>query len=154
MLQFREESYSYIILMLIALCGEFPYSSLYMLDGNDRIIKRTILNMKKEGYVTTIGNGPMKTIRLTKKAFAPLKEIGEEYLEHYLSVTDNHHFRGGKDKNSDRIVWRRHRMAEILCMLSDINAKLWTSEKPKLILDNQNNELISKDDIIWLIPLK
>lgn len=149
MLQFREDSYSYIILMLIALCGEFPYSSLYMLDGNDRIIKRTILNMKKEGYITTIGNGPMKTIRLTKKAFTPLKEIGEEYLEHYLSVTDNHHFRGGKDKNSDRIIWRRHRMAEILCMLSDINAKLWTSEKPKLILDNQNNELISKDDIIF-----
>lgn len=149
MIQFREDSYSYNILKLIALCGEFPYQSLYLLDGNDRIIKRTILNMKKEGYLTIIGKGPMKTIRITKKSFEPLKEIGEEYLQHYLSITDNHHFRGGKDKNSDRIIWRRHRMAEICCILQDISVKIWSHEKPLLTLESQNNNLIPANDIVF-----
>lgn len=149
MLQFRENSYSYTLLKIIALCGEFPYNSLYLLDGNDRIIKRTILNMKKEGYITILGKGNMKTIRLTKKSFEPLKKIGEVYLNHYLSITDNHHFRGGKDKNADRIVWRRHRMAEIICMLLDIDAKLWSFEKPTLTLKNTENKQIKKEDIIF-----
>ena len=148
MLQFREGSYSYNILKIIALCGEFPYQSLYLIDGNDRIVKRTILNMKKEGYITINGKGPMKTIRLTKKSFVPLAEIGQEFLDHYLSITDNHHFRGGKDKNADRIVWRRHRMAEIICMFLNVNAKIWSHEKPSLSLKKQNN-LIDENDIIF-----
>jgi hypothetical protein len=149
MLQFREDSYCYNLLKTIALCGEFPYHSLYLIDGNERLIKRNILNMKKEGYITIQGKGQMRSIRLTKKAFEPLKAINEEYLTHYLSITDNHHFRGGKDKNADRIVWRRHRMAEINCMFDYIGAKLWTNEKPKLVLHPTGEKQIQQDDIIF-----
>lgn len=150
MIKFKKDSYGYIILKLIALCGEFPYNSTYLIDLNERIIKRTLLNMKKEGYVTIIGTGKLKTIRITKKAFEPLKEIGEEYLSHYLSITDNHHFRGGvKNKNADMVVYRRHRLAEIMCMLISINTKIWTHEKPKLVLDKSNPTLISEDDLIF-----
>ena len=149
MLQFREDSYSYNILRIIAMSGEFPYQSLYLIDGNERLIKRTVLNMKKEGYVTILGKGPMKTIRITKKAFTPLQKMGDGLLEHYLSVTDNHHFRGGKDKTADRIIWRRHRMAEILCMFDDLGAKIWSSEKPSLTLDPKEKPCISKNDLIF-----
>ena len=149
MLQFRPDSYSYNLLEIIALCGEFPYNSLYLIEGNERIIKRTVLNMKKEGYITIVGKGQMKSIRITKKAFTPLKEIGNEYLNHYLSITDNHHFRGGKkDNSSDRIVWRRHRMAETYCMFTDIEAKIWSFEKPELSLKNKSNR-ININDIIF-----
>lgn len=149
MLQFREDSYCYNILRLIAMCGEFPYQSLYLIDGNERLIKRTILNMKKEGYVTILGKGPMKTIRITKKAFTPLQNMGNGLLEHYLSITDNHHFRGGKDKTGDRIVWRRHRMAEIFCMFDNLGAKVWTYEKPTLTLDPKVKPHISKEDLLF-----
>ena len=149
MLQFREDSYSYNILRIIAMSGEFPYQSLYLIDGNERLIKRTVLNMKKEGYVTILGKGPMKTIRITKKAFTPLQKMGDGLLEHYLSITDNHHFRGGKDKTADRIIWRRHRMAEILCMFDDLGAKIWSSEKPSLTLDPKVKPCISKNDLIF-----
>lgn len=146
MLQFREDSYSEKLLKLIALCGEFPYHSLYMIDGNDRIVKRTLNNMKKEGYITTVGKGQFKTIRLTKKAFKPLSDLGEEYLEHYMFASSGHKFRGGKD--GERIVWRNHRLAEILVMFRYINAKLWCFEKPELTLKKHKSPF-DKDDIVF-----
>jgi len=150
MLQFREDSYSYNLLKIIALCGEFPYNSLYLIDGNERILKRNILNMKKEGYITIVGSGQHKTIRITKKSFEPLRKIGEEYLSHYLSITDNHHFRGGKkDNSSERVIWRRHRMAEAYCMFLDIEADVWSFEKPTLSLDNKNTNRINANSIIF-----
>lgn len=146
MIQFREDSYGEILLKLIALCGEFPYHSLYLIDGNERILKRTLLNMKKEGYVTVLGKGQARTIRLTKKAFKPLSEIGIEYQEHYMFMSGGHKFRGGKD--ADRIVWRNHRLAEILAILQYLDAKLWCFEKPELSL-KKHKSAIDKDDIIF-----
>ena len=146
-IQFREDSYAYNFLKIMALCGEFPYHSLYLLNGNDRIIKRTILNMKKEGYITILGKGQMKNIRLTKKVFPILEKMGEEYFSHYMDMTDEHHFRGGKDKNAERIVWRRHRMAEIFCMLMDAGIFIWTHEKP--ILSLQKKEFKKTDDCLF-----
>lgn len=146
MLQFREDSYCYLLLQLIALSGEFPYHFLDMMDGNDRIIKRNILNMKKEGYITILGKGQSKTIRITKKAFEPLSKMGQCYLEHYMFMSSNHRFRGGKD--SDRIVWRNHRLAEIMLMLQYINCKLWIFEKPALSLSEKNIS-IQNDEILF-----
>lgn len=146
MVQFREDSYSYSILKNIALSGEFPYHSLSMLDGNERIIKRTLLNMRKEGYVTLVGNGQIKSIRLTKKAFPVLSEMGNGYYEHYMFMSGNHKFRGGKD--SDRIVWRNHRLAEIMVILQYIGAKICIGEKPILSM-NKNPGSIPHDDIFF-----
>jgi len=146
MIRFKEDSYGYILLKAIALCGEFPYHSLYLIEGNDRIVKRTILNMKKQGYITVVGKGQGKTIRLTTKSFGPLKEIGEGYYDHYMFMTGNHKFRGGK--NGDTLIWRNHRLAEILMMFQYVDAKIWLFDKPKLSMRKTKN-LISNDEIYF-----
>lgn len=151
MLKFKKGSYAVYLLQMIALCGEFPWQSLYLLDGNDRIIKRTLKQLKNEEYITVTGKAYSKTIRITKKAFPVLEKIGEGYLEHYLSVTDNHHFRGGSTETGKRQIWRRHRIAEIYCCLKQTECKLWPFEKPTLSLryGDKNGKNISQSDIIY-----
>ena len=152
MIQFRRNSYANIILEYISLCGEFPYQSLEMMNRNKRILQRTINNLKKEGYITITGTGPMKTIRVTKKAFPIIEAINPDFLKHYLIVSENHHFRGGTYKNNKvgaRQVWRRHRMAEILCIFKQLNVKLWQEEKPKLHLNTKEEKRINLNDLIF-----
>lgn len=152
MIQFRRNSYANIILEYISLCGEFPYQSLEMMNRNKRILQRTINNLKKEGYITITGSGPMKTIRVTKKAFPVIEAINPDFLKHYLVVSENHHFRGGTYKNNKvgaRQVWRRHRMAEILCIFKQLNVKLWQEEKPILHLNSNKERLIASNDLIF-----
>lgn len=152
MIQFRRNSYANIILEYISLCGEFPYQSLEMMDRNKRILQRTINNLKKEGYITITGTGPMKSIRVTKKAFPIIEAINPDFLKHYLVVSENHHFRGGTYKNNKvgaRQVWRRHRMAEILCIFKQLNVKLWQEEKPKLHLNTKEEKRINLNNLIF-----
>lgn len=152
MIQFRRNSYANIILEYIALCGEFPYQSLEMINRNKIILQRTINNLRKEGYVTITGNGPMKTIRITKKAFPVIEAINPEFLKNYLSVSENHHFRGGTYKNNNvgaRQTWRRHRMAEILCLLKQINVSLWQYEKTELSLNPKSTQKIKSTDLVF-----
>ena len=54
MIQFRRNSYANIILEYIALCGEFPYQSLEMMNKSKVVLQRTINALKKEGYITII----------------------------------------------------------------------------------------------------
>lgn len=152
MIQFRRNSYANIILEYISLCGEFPYQSLEMMNRNKRILQRTINNLKKEGYITITGSGPMKTIRVTKKAFPVIEAINPDFLKHYLVVSENHHFRGGTYKNNKvgaRQVWRRHRMAEILCIFKQLDVKLWQEEKPILHLNSNKERSIASNDLIF-----
>lgn len=148
MIQFRRNSYANIILEYIALCGEFPYQSLEMLDRNKVILQRTINKLKKEGYVTITGSGPMKTIRITTKAFPVVEAINPNFLNDYMQTTENHHFRGGKYKNNNvgaRQTWRRHRMAEILCLFKQLNVGVWQYQKPQLSLANNTVPTITED---------
>ena len=152
MIQFRRNSYANIILEYIALCGEFPYQSLEMINKNKIVLQRTINNLKKEGYITITGTGPMKTIRVTKKAFPVIEAINPEFLKNYLIVSENHHFRGGTYKNNNvgaRQTWRRHRMAEILCLFKQLDINLWQYEKPELSLHPRNTPEITHDDLIF-----
>lgn len=144
--KFREGTYGYNMLTMFAMCGEFPYHSLYMAEGEDRIVKRAVLNLKKEKYITVVGKGQAKSIRLTKKGIEKLHEIDENMEEHYLEMTDGHKYRGGKDAAT--IVWRRHRIAEIILMMKFIGADVWTCEKPELNISTQDKR-IHEDSIVY-----
>lgn len=152
MIQFRKNSYANIILEYIALCGEFPYNSLDILGKNKVILQRTLNNLKKEGYITISGSGVMKTIRITKKSFEVIDAINPNFLQHYLTVSENHHFRGGTYKNNNvgaRQTWRRHRMAEILCLMYQNGVKIWEYQKPQLSLSTSTVPQISENDLLF-----
>lgn len=147
MIRFDKNSYALRILLTIALSGEYPFNFLEPI-GNKVIAQRTIRKLKEEKYVTVSGNGEMKTIRLTRKAIDLLKEIDENnedgyngYYEHYMSVSNNHHFRAGVYKNDDvgkRQTLRRHRLAETMWLLSSVDAEIWPGCKSELSLKDRD----------------
>ena len=152
MLQFKEKDHSVLVLKYLCLCGELPYRSLYLLPANEITLKRTVLKLKKEQYVTVVGHGDYKTIRLTKKSFPIIKNIYPELLDYYLSITDNHHFRGGSSNGNDigkRFVWRRHRIAEALCMFSQLNVELLPFEKGTLHSTSKISGVIEPDERVF-----
>ncbi len=152
MIQFRRGSHANTILEYIALCGEFPYQSLSLINPNKVIMQRTVNQLKKEGYITITGSGPMKTIRITKKAFEIIEAINPAYLSHYLSISENHHFRGGVYRNNNvgaRQTWRRHRMAEIFCIMKQAGIEVWKDLKPQLSLSVSSPQTITSDDLYF-----
>ena len=145
MIQFRKDSYAEMLLLHVIMTGEFPYNSMHMF-GDKTMLQRTVLALKKEGYVTVNGSKDNKTIRITTKAFPIIENINKEYLNHYYSVTDNHHFRGnGALKVGNRQSYRRHRLAEILCFLEAVEIDFWPDKKPELTLKTRSNNNITAD---------
>lgn len=152
MIQFRDNSQSLLILKYLCLCGEFPWRSLYLLPANQVTLKRTILKMRKEKYLTVVGSGDYKTIRMTKKAFSILEKLFPELLEYYLTITNNHHFRAGTYKTDNigqRQTWRRHRMAEALCMFGKLDCLMLPIEKPPLLTTMTSPAQISKEQRVF-----
>lgn len=150
MIRFQEGSYALIILQRIALAGEFPFKALDLI-GDKIMLQRTIRKLKEQKYITINGNADLKTIRLTKKALAVLEENYKDYYDYYMSITDNHHFRAGTYKKNNvgvRQTMRRHRLAEVQCILIDLDVALLPSEKPTLSL-RRNEKSIDKDDIVF-----
>lgn len=151
MINFRDGTIAYSILLHIASAGEFPWSSLNLL-GDKRIYQRRIADLKAEGYVTVNGSGEQKTIRMTKKALKVIQEKAPAYYSNYMSVTDNHHFRGGTYKAGNtgaRQTQRRHRMAEIICFVEALDFKYLPLDKPQLKIVQDDNKPIKKQDKLF-----
>ena len=148
-IEFQKGSYAEMIINYIALCGEFPWDGIDLMGRSRRIVLRNIRNLKKEGFITVNGKAEMKTLRITKKAF---DKLDERVLHHYLSMTENHKFRGGTKSsgNSGAIqTWRRHRMAEILCVLKDSGVRVWDFTKPYIDMNQYNEKLIEPSDKVF-----
>lgn len=165
MIRFDEDSYALEILKVIALSGEFPFNFLDHInsDRNKIIYQRTIRKLKEEKYVTVSGNGELKTIRMTRKGLETLKQYDEDsenylgYYEHYMFVSNNHHFRAGVYKNKDdvgkRQTMRRHRLAEAMWLMRRIDAEILPNEKPELSLKNPENR-IEKDEMAFYTSIE
>ena len=149
MIQFKEKDHSVLLLKYICLCGEFPYRSLFLIPAQTLTLQRTVLKMKKEKYITVLGHGDEKTIRLTKKSFPIIEKYFPQLLDYYMSITDNHHFRGGSSNGNDigkRLTWRKHRMAEALCMFALVETELLPFEKNTLHKTNFVQETIFSEE--------
>lgn len=151
MIRFSEGSYALRIILKIALAGEFPFKALDMI-GDKVMIQRSLRKLKEEEYVTINGSSDYKTIRLTKKALNVIKNYNESYYNYYMSITDNHHFRAGTYKSNNvgvRQTLRRHRLAEVQCMLDDLGILMWPDEKPSLSLDEKAARITPNDYIFY-----
>lgn len=149
MIQFRRDSYALSLLLHIVMAGEFPYNALHLF-GNKKMLQRTVLDLKKEGYITVNGTKENKTIRITTKAFPIIENINKTYLDYYYSITDNHHFRGnGTLKVGSRQSYRRHRLAEIMCCLEALDVDFWPDKKPELTLSERKNNIPSDRKLFY-----
>lgn len=146
--KFLEGSYAEELLEAVALCGEYPWSGLDMMERDRTMLLRALKKVRNDYYMSVSGSAEMKTIRFTKKGLTPLYEHGEKYLDHYLSMSEGHKFRGGSKAsgNSGAIqTWRRHRMAEILMTLKYLGVAVWNFDKPELLLERHDSNLISQN---------
>lgn len=145
---FKEETHAGRILKAVALAGEFPYRSIYLLGGSNRILKRVVFTMKEEGYITIPNKGALKTIRFTLKALDKLEEAG--LLEHYMFMSNGHKFTGTGYASGERMIWRNHRMAEAICMFSNLGATIDISKKPQIsLMPNDEGAGIGEDDFYF-----
>lgn len=145
---FNEDTYAGQILRMTALAGEFPYRSLYLLGGSDRLLKRTVLNLRKEGYLNVIGSADLKTIRLSTKTFPVLKRLG--FYDHYMFVSRDNKFSGMQSVNGSKHIWRNHRLAEAETMFFNLGAHICISEKPVLTLNTGEQETpICQEDFLF-----
>lgn len=138
-INFLPNSYAKDLLETVVLCGEYPWQSLDLLGKNRLMYVRTLKKIRNESFMTVSGSAEMKTIRLTKKGLTQVYEhLGEEYLDHYLNMSEGHKFRGGgkASGNTGAIqTWRHHRMAEILVVLKSLNVNVWGFQKPNIDLN-------------------
>ena len=140
MVTIKAGSHTYQLLQLIAIAGEFPASSLYLL-GKERVVKELIhrlesvqdIRFSMEGQVyhtkmfTVSGYRDMRTVRLGKGALPLLEGLHPEASTYYLRTTRNHQLSGGVHH-----VGRNHRVGEAIAMAMMAEFEFRPYELPKL----------------------
>lgn len=107
-----------VVLEVICLAGEYPMSARYLLPGDTESAQKMVISrLKKSGIITVLGKGDEKRIRLyakTKghgdmaKAFEHIRdELGQDYLDHYLSISSEHRLQGDQKKCFGVCGWPR-----------------------------------------------
>ena len=133
MITLRPGSHVWRLLLLLAICGEYPHRSLHLL-GSVRTLESW-----SEGWkwcstsapppgqtsatckmLTTSGRGNRRTIRLYKSALSLLQALHPAALSWYLAATGGHRFSG-----STSHVERNHRVAEsvAICMGAGVETR-------------------------------
>lgn len=111
----------------LALCGEFPYSALDMLDVKHKWAVETVRTLKKTKYVTVAGKGQQKSIRLLKAGYERIGQMEEIYKKQYDYMT------GGDTIPTDwEHAWKRQRVAETMLLMEKANILTKHSAKPLL----------------------
>lgn len=126
------------LITLLSVSGEIPYSAMKLL-GDERVYRKLISKLSEKqsycytdtGEVLTVkllgvsGRGPLKTVRLYKKAHPILDWYGAK--EYYLSSYYSPHFRGGSTYTD-----RNHRIAEAVAMLMKVGVECRPYVIPRL----------------------
>ncbi len=142
----KQGSRLYRLISVLAVSGEYPVKSLYLL-GNQRMYRKLV----QEGLKPTIvrnpetcekislprifnlcGRGRNKTIRLYAGAFPILTWLGEG--EYYASITHGYSL----PMNQSHID-RNHRVAEALAVCMDAGIEILPHHLPRLKLNSHQN---------------
>lgn len=129
-----KNSYADKILIALCLSGEFPYYYIDILDNNKQMLQRNARKLSKEAYISITGKGRDKTMRLRQKGKEFISKRYPELYEHYLMISDNGTIRTGKSNES--ILWRNHRLAEMIHILQKSGIYFLKSHKPKIDIDS------------------
>ena len=133
MITLRPGSHVWRLLLLLAICGEYPYRSLHLL-GSVRTLEELVRRLEVVQHfrtptgadlgtckmLTTSGRGNRRTIRLYKSALSLLQALHPAALSWYLAATGGHRFSGSVSH-----VERNHRVAEsvAICMGAGVETR-------------------------------
>ena len=133
MITLRPGSHVWRLLLLLAICGEYPYRSLHLL-GSVRTLEELVRRLEVVQHfrtpagadlgackmLTTSGRGDRRTIRLYKSALPFMQALHPAALSWYLAATGGHRFSGSASH-----VERNHRVAEsvAICMGAGVETR-------------------------------
>jgi len=135
MFHFKTDSYKINIMKALATSGgEYSMRSLeFIKPFNRRIMLRNINDLVKQKYISVVGKGEFKRIKILKKGMLFLQENLPDYYEYFIVESINISFR--TDAQS---INRRFRFGEIMEIIknTEIPIRFLHNEKPNLKSDN------------------
>lgn len=124
----EQDTIPFLLLELVAICGEVPASLLDRLPGSDSYKKAVVSSLKKDGLLRTYYRDKVRAYRISRKAKTALLSIMPERYSFYLT--------GNSDTNvlKSEIVrrLRLHRIAEIYLLMQNAGVSIFRDQKPDL----------------------
>ena len=124
----REDTISYHLLELTAICGEFPVPLLIRLPCSTSYKESVITFLKKEGLLRTYYRDKLRGYRLGRRAKSFLLAENPERFSFFL--TGNGETHKLKSEFSRRL--RLHRVAEIFVTMQNAGVRIFRDEKPEV----------------------
>lgn len=146
MIKFLPDSYASKVIYYLAISVEFPWSAIELIPGDHTMIIRAVRKLKSEGYILVYNKGRYKSLRLAKKSLDILDKVHPGLYDYYMTISENHTFRGvpaGEKKLAMQLLSRKHRVAEVKCMMELTGTAILPNDKPELIINAKREPLIS-----------
>ena len=123
-----DNSIRYLILSLIAMCGEFPVDQMPRLTGGERYKMNLIKELKKQKMIHTYYAAKYRAFRLSKNGKALLLEKNPDRFQFWLTGdNDTNHL---KSEITRRI--RLRRIAETTVTMINAGVHVYRDEKPNV----------------------
>lgn len=117
----EQDTIPFLLLELVAICGEVPASLLDRLPGSDSYKKAVVSSLKKDGLLRTYYRDKVRSYRISRKAKTALLSIMPERYSFYLT--------GNSDTNvlKSEIVrrLRLHRIAESYLLMQNAGVSIF-----------------------------
>ena len=125
-----DDSFAYLLLTLLAICGEVPAALVSQLPGSESYQAKAITRLKSGHWITTYYSDGLRGFRLTKAAKRELVQLQPERFVTILSGSNS----ATSPKYSLPSRLRLHRMAEALVMMYRTGVVVLPWEKPGAFL--------------------
>ena len=122
-----------LILLFVALCGEFPTSLINRLPGSEAYKVIVVNRLKEKNMIYTYFRDSLRGLRLTAAARSTLLLLQPERYSNILSGNSL----VNTPKYDVRTRLRLHRMAEVLVMMYHVGYEVLPWEKPGVFLPDE-----------------
>lgn len=132
-----QNTLSYLLLTLTALCGEYPISQISHLPGGPAYLESMVTSLRQSGLLHTFSKDGLRGLRLTSPAKRLLLADAPQWFSDYLTGSSE----PNKLKSELSRRLRLHRMAEILTIMHNADFPAFPWEKaPFSAMVGQNAE--------------
>ncbi len=121
-------TFPYLLLTMIAVCGEYPSAHVNCLPGGASYIESTVTALKRKGLIQTYYRNGLRGLRLTTTAKRLLLDDCPERFTPYLTGASE----TNRLKSEVPRRLRLHRMAEVLVTMYNAGVLVFPWEKPAL----------------------
>lgn len=127
----QDDSMRYMLLSLIAVCGEFPVDQLSRLTGGERYKENVIKDLKAYKWIHTYYADQYRAFRLSRNGKTMLLEKSPERFQFWLTgANDTNHL---KSEITRRLRLRRIAEATVTMMNADV--QIYRDEKPDVFAE-------------------